>query len=174
MDMSPDCETYADPHRSGGMALAYALRSIPTQGHLRPTNYGEFLEKFPPTHEVQVIENTAWSCSHGVERWRSDCGCNSGRADWDQKWRGPLRAALDSLRDRAADLFERYGVELLNDPWKARDDYIDVILDRSPESLWIFFEKHSRRQLKTEETVTALKLLEMQRHALLMYTSCGW
>src|SRR5205085_2841969 len=174
MHIATDGETYGHHHRYGDMALAYALHSIQSQAHVRLTNYGEFLEKFPPTHEVQVIENTAWSCSHGVERWRSDCGCNSGRAGWDQKWRGPLRAALDYLRDRAADLFERYGAELLNDPWKARNDYIDVILDRSPESLWIFFEKYSRRQLKTEETVAALKLLEMQRHALLMYTSCGW
>jgi len=174
MHIATDGETYGHHHRYGEMALAYALHSIQSKAHVHLTNYGEFLEKFPPTHEVQIIENTAWSCSHGIERWRSDCGCNSGRAGWDQKWRGPLRTALDYLRDRAADLFDRYGAEVFNDPWKARNDYIDVILDRSPESLWIFFEKYSRRQLKTEETVTALKLLEMQRHAMLMYTSCGW
>ncbi|MGZ7057406.1 MAG: DUF3536 domain-containing protein, partial [Candidatus Angelobacter sp.] len=113
-------------------------------------------------------------CAHGVERWRSDCGCNSGRAGWNQQWRGPLRAALDYLRDCAAELFESKAGELLHDPWAARDDYIDVVLDRSPDSLWLFFEKHSRQQLKPAETVEALKLLEMQRHAMLMYTSCGW
>ncbi len=138
------------------------------------TNYGEFLERFPPTHEVQIVENSSWSCFHGVERWRSDCGCNSGRAGWSQAWRGPLRAALDYLRDSVAELFERQAAPLLHDPWAARNDYIDVILDRSPETLWVFFEKHSRRQLQPEETVLALKLLEMQRHAMLMYTSCGW
>jgi len=109
-----------------------------------------------------------------VERWRSDCGCNSGRAGWQQAWRGPLRNALDYLRDCAAELFERQASPLLRDPWMARNDYINVILDRSPESLWIFFEKHSRRQLRPEETTLVLKLLEMQRHAMLMYTSCGW
>src|SRR5947209_6053068 len=174
MHIATDGETYGHHHRYGDMALVFALHSIESQVDTRLTNYGEFLEKFPPTHEVQIVENTAWSCSHGVERWRSDCGCNSGREGWNQQWRGPLRAALDTLRDRAAELFERHVAGLLHDPWKARNDYIDVILDRSPESLWMFFEKHSKRQLKNDETVAVLKLLEMQRHAMLMYTSCGW
>jgi alpha-amylase/alpha-mannosidase (GH57 family) len=174
MHIATDGETYGHHHRYGEMALAYALHSIETQHGIRLTNYGEFLEKFPPTHEVQIIENTAWSCSHGVERWKNDCGCNSGRAGWNQMWRGPLRAAMDYLRDSIAPLYERHASELLRDVWGARNDYINVILDRSPESLWIFFEKHSRRQLRPEETVSALRLLEMQRHAMLMYTSCGW
>jgi alpha-amylase/alpha-mannosidase (GH57 family) len=174
MHIATDGETYGHHHRYGDMALAYALHSIESQHGVRLINYGEYLEKFPPTHEVQILENTAWSCSHGVDRWRSDCGCNSGRAGWNQAWRGPLRAALDYLRDSIAPLYERHASELLNDVWAARNDYINVILDRSPESLWIFFEKHSRRQLRPEETVSALRLLEMQRHAMLMYTSCGW
>ncbi len=174
MHIATDGETYGHHHRYGDMALAYALHSIESQTALRLTNYGEFLERFPAAHEVQILENTSWSCSHGIERWRSDCGCNSGRTDWNQQWRGPLRAALDYLRDSAAALYESGASGLLRDAWTARNDYIDVILDRSPESLWIFFEKHSQRQLQPRETVAVLKLLEMQRHAMLMYTSCGW
>ena len=174
MHIATDGETYGHHHKHGDMALAYALGRVESDPQLRLTNYGEFLEKFPPTHEAQIIENTSWSCSHGLERWKSDCGCSSGRAGWRQMWRGPLRQALDHLRDCAAELFEREAAPLLHDPWTARNDYIDVILDRSPEALWIFFEKHSRRQLRPEETTQALKLLEMQRHAMLMYTSCGW
>src|SRR5215813_1154080 len=174
MHIATDGETYGHHHKHGDMALAYVLDRIESGTQVRLTNYGEFLERFPPTHEVQIIENTSWSCSHGVERWKSDCGCNSGRPGWRQAWRGPLRAALDYLRDCAAQIFEQHASPLLHDPWKARNDYIDVILDRSPEALWIFFEKHSRRQLRHEETSLALKLLEMQRHAMLMYTSCGW
>ena len=143
MHIATDGETYGHHHRHGDMALAYALDHIESDPAIRLTNYGEFLEKYPPTHEVQIIENTSWSCAHGVERWRSDCGCNSGRPGWNQAWRGPLRAALDCLRDRAGRTFERQAGELLHDPWAARDDYIDVILDRSPESLWRFFEKHA-------------------------------
>ncbi|MGC2698143.1 MAG: DUF3536 domain-containing protein [Candidatus Angelobacter sp.] len=174
MHIATDGETYGHHHKHGDMALAYALDRIEADPDIRLTNYGEFLENFPPTHEVQIIEDTAWSCSHGVERWRSDCGCNSGRAGWRQMWRGPLRDALDYLRDSTAELFERKTFSMLHDPWAARNDYIDVILDRSPEALWVFFEKHSRRQLRSEETTLVLKLLEMQRHAMLMYTSCGW
>ncbi len=174
MHIATDGETYGHHHRFGDMALAYALHSIESRRDLRLINYGEFLERFPPTHEAQIIENTAWSCFHGVERWRSDCGCNSGRLGWNQQWRGPLRSALDYLRDAVGPLYECNASEFLRDVWQARNDYIDVILERTPESLWVFFEKHSRRQLRHEETVNALKLLEMQRHAMLMYTSCGW
>ena len=174
MNIATDGETYGHHHRHGDMALSYALDRIESDPGIRLTNYGEFLEKYPPAHEVQVIENTSWSCAHGVERWRSDCGCNSGRAGWNQQWRGPLRSALDYLRDCVAEIFETKAGALLHDPWAARDDYIDVVLDRSPDSLWLFFEKHSRHQLRPAETTAALKLLEMQRHAMLMYTSCGW
>ncbi|HKV94745.1 MAG TPA: DUF3536 domain-containing protein [Candidatus Angelobacter sp.] len=174
MHIATDGETYGHHHKHGDMALAYALDRIDADEQVHLTNYGEFLEKFPPTHEVQIIENTSWSCSHGVERWKSDCGCNSGRQGWNQAWRGPLRAALDFLRDSVAGLFENQAAPLLHDPWSARNDYIDVILNRSPETFWVFFEKHSRRRLSPEETVLVLKLLEMQRHAMLMYTSCGW
>jgi alpha-amylase/alpha-mannosidase (GH57 family) len=174
MHIATDGETYGHHHRHGDMALSYALDRIENDPGIRLTNYGEFLEKYPPRHEVQIVENTSWSCAHGVERWRSDCGCNSGRAGWNQQWRGPLRSALDYLRDCVTEVFESKAGELLHDPWTARNDYVHVVLDRSPDSLWQFFEKHSRHQLKTEETVAALKLLEMQRHAMLMYTSCGW
>ncbi|HET6936091.1 MAG TPA: DUF3536 domain-containing protein [Candidatus Angelobacter sp.] len=174
MHIATDGETYGHHHKYGDMALAFALDQIESDRQIRLTNYGEYLENYPPELEVQIAENTAWSCYHGVERWRSNCGCNSGRPGWNQEWRGPLRAALDYLRDRAGELFENKSREMLHDPWAARNDYIDVVLNRSPENLWIFFEKHSRRQLRQEETVAVLKLLEMQRHCMLMYTSCGW
>jgi alpha-amylase/alpha-mannosidase (GH57 family) len=174
MHIATDGETYGHHHKHGDMALAFALDRIESDPAIQLTNYGEFLEQFPPTHEVQILENTSWSCAHGVERWRGDCGCNSGREGWNQSWRGPLRSALDYLRDRAAELFASKGAELLHDPWEARNDYINVILDRSPRTLLPFFEKHARRQLSKEETTAALKLLEMQRHSMLMYTSCGW
>ena len=174
MHIATDGETYGHHHKYGDMALAFALDQIDSEHDIRLTNYGEFLENNPPEMEVQIVENTSWSCYHGVERWRSDCGCNTGRPGWNQAWRAPLREALDYLRDAAAVLFEEKGSALLKDPWDARNHYIDVVLNRSDESLWLFFEAHSRRQLDHQETVAALNLMEMQRHALLMYTSCGW
>jgi len=175
MHIATDGETYGHHHKYGDMALAYALHHIESNNLARLTNYGEFLEKFPPTHEVEIIENTSWSCAHGVERWRSDCGCNSGgHAGWNQQWRAPLRAALDWLRDTLAPKYDEAAGELLLDPARTRKDYIDVVLDRSPENVSAFFARHARHALSAEERIRALRLLEMQRHAMLMYTSCGW
>jgi alpha-amylase/alpha-mannosidase (GH57 family) len=173
--IATDGETYGHHHQYGEMALSYALHYIESQGLARLTNYGEYLEKHPPRREVRIIENTSWSCIHGVERWRSDCGCNSGgRPNWKQTWRQPLRHALDLLRDRLAPHFEEKGRDLLADPWRAREDFIRVVLDRQPESIDRFFADHAIRALSPEEKVRALKLLELERHAMLMYTSCGW
>ena len=173
--IATDGESYGHHHHYGEMALTYALHHIETNKLAELTNYAEFLEKFPPDHFVEIIPDTSWSCVHGIERWRSNCGCNSGgHGGWNQEWRTPLRNALDWLRDNLATIFEARGTELLKDPWKARDDYIRVILDRSDESLKAFFGVHASHSLDGAEQVRSLKLLEMQRQALLMYTSCGW
>ena len=175
MHIATDGETYGHHHRYGEMALAYALQYIGSNNLARITNYGEYLEAFSATHEVEIIGNTSWSCSHGVERWRSDCGCNSGgKPGWNQAWRGPLRSALDSLRNDLLPAYEEGARELLKDPWAARDAYIDVVLDRSADNLDRFFRQHAHRELTYDDRVRALKLLEIQRHTMLMYTSCGW
>jgi alpha-amylase/alpha-mannosidase (GH57 family) len=173
--IATDGETYGHHHRFGEMALAYALRHIEAQGMARLTNYGEFLEKHPPTHEVRIFENSSWSCLHGIERWRGNCGCNSGlNPGWNQEWRAPLREALDWLRDTMARAYPEKGRRWLKDPWAARNDYIRVLLDRSPENVEKFFQDHAASPLTAADRIAALKLLEIQRHAMLMYTSCGW
>jgi len=173
--IATDGETYGHHHRFGDMALAFALHYIEANGLARVTNYGEYLEKHPPTHEVEIIENTSWSCTHGIERWRSDCGCNAFRnPKWNQAWRTHLRGAMDWLHDTLAPKYEEKVQQFLKDPWAARDDYIEVILDRSPENVQRFLDWHRTYELNESEMVTMLKLLELQRHAMLMYTSCGW
>ncbi len=173
--IATDGETYGHHRRHADMALAYALHFIEANNLARLTNYGEFLERSPPAHEVQIIENTSWSCAHGAERWKANCGCNSGaHPEWHQDWRAPLRQALDWLRDKLAERFEEAGHEVFRDPWQARDSYIDVILDRSHDNVTHFLETRANRPLQPAERVRALKLLELQRHAMLMYTSCGW
>jgi alpha-amylase/alpha-mannosidase (GH57 family) len=175
LHIATDGETYGHHHRFGEMALGHALDYIERNGLARLTNYGEYLALHPPTHEVQIFENSSWSCSHGIERWRSNCGCNSGgRPGWDQGWRGPLRSALDWLRDQLAFRYESRMKEMLKDPWSARDDYIELMGDRSERAVAGFLDRHALRRLDETELVTVLELLEMQRHALLMYTSCGW
>ena len=173
--IATDGESYGHHHRFGEMALTYALQRIENEKLAELTNYGQFLERYPADHFVEIVENSSWSCVHGVERWRSNCGCNSGgHAGWNQEWRAPLRAALDWLRDTVNPLFDEKAAPLLRNPWDARDEYIQVILNRSDASVDAFFSKHATHPLSPEEQVTALKLLEMQRHAMLMYTSCGW
>jgi len=173
--IATDGESYGHHHRFGDMALAYALNYIEENGLARLTNYGEFLEKHPPTHEVEIREKTSWSCAHGIDRWRSDCGCNSGSPpDWNQAWRTPLRDAFDWLRDSIAAPYEKRAAALLKAPWAARNEYIDVIHDRSAASLKRFFACHATHELADAERTVALELLELQRYGQLMYTSCGW
>jgi alpha-amylase/alpha-mannosidase (GH57 family) len=173
--IATDGETYGHHHRHGDMALAYALRYIESNSMARLTNYGEFLEKHRPTHLVEVFEQTSWSCAHGVERWRSDCGCHSGRQPgWQQRWRAPLRDTLDWLRDTLAPSYKAHAQQYLRDPRAARNDYIDVILDRTPAAIERFLAKHAVAPLDEKAQIVVLKLMELQRHAMLMYTSCGW
>jgi alpha-amylase/alpha-mannosidase (GH57 family) len=175
VSIATDGETYGHHHRYGEMALSYALHHIETNGLARLTNYGEYLAAHPPEHEVEIVENTAWSCVHGVDRWREDCGCHTGgAAGWTQAWRAPLRQALDWLRDELAPLWERAARELFADPWAARDGYIEVILDRSAATVAAFLARFAGSPPAGAGRVRALQLLELQRHAMLMYTSCGW
>jgi alpha-amylase/alpha-mannosidase (GH57 family) len=173
--IATDGESYGHHHRFGDMALAYALDRIEADSQTALTNYGEFLARQPPSYEVEIVEKTSWSCAHGIDRWWSDCGCNTGaHPTWNQQWRTPLRNALDWLRDTVAAQWEHHSGQLLKDPWAARDAYIDVVNDRSAKNVENFFARHALRALQAQDQSTALKLLEMQRHAMLMYTSCGW
>jgi alpha-amylase/alpha-mannosidase (GH57 family) len=173
--VATDGESYGHHHRFGDMALAYALNIIESNNLATLTNYGEYLDRFSPTHEVEILENTSWSCFHGIERWRSDCGCNSGgHPGWNQTWRGPLREAFDWLRDTLSRAYEDRARSWLKDPWQTREDYIEIMLDRSLERREAFLNDHALRGLTESEKIAVTKLLELQRHAMLMYTSCGW
>lgn len=173
LHIATDGETYGHHHSYGEMALAVALDRFEAEPGVELVNYGQFLELFPPTWEASIVEDTSWSCVHGVERWRADCGCNSGTG-WHQRWRAPLREALDDLASSLEEPYARVASEVLKDPWVARDAYIDVVLDRSEPTVDAFFTAHGREGLDEAGRARALQLLELQRHAMLMYTSCGW
>jgi alpha-amylase/alpha-mannosidase (GH57 family) len=175
VSLATDGETFGHHHRFGEMALAYSIERIASGSRARFTNYGEHLSRFPPLHEVRILENTSWSCAHGLGRWREDCGCRLGRGPgWTQGWRKPLREALDQLREDLAAVYEREASSVLADPWQARDRYIAVVVARSPESLAAFLEQNARGALDASHHARVVALLEMQRQALLMYASCGW
>ncbi len=174
MHIATDGETYGHHQKFADMALAYCLKYVEDKTDVALTVYGEFLAKNPPLYEAQIFENSSWSCFHGVERWCADCGCNSGmHGGWHQKWRKPLRDALDWLRDEMIKTYDTVGRQYFKDPWAARDEYIDLVLDRSLDAQHRFFLKHATEKAWTDRP-GALRLLEMQRFAMLMYTSCGW
>jgi alpha-amylase/alpha-mannosidase (GH57 family) len=170
-----DGESYGHHTPGGERALAALLARQPALGDPVISNLGAYLERHPPTHEVAIRKESSWSCAHGIERWRADCGCTTGgREGWRQGWRTHLRSALDLLRDDLQRLFAEQGARYFDDVWVARDDYVRLILDRSAQSLEAYFKAHASRALSAGERTSALRLLEMQRHALLMQTSCGW
>jgi alpha-amylase/alpha-mannosidase (GH57 family) len=171
--VATDGESYGHHRRFGEMALAAAVRQLEAGQTATLTNYGAFLAANPPTHDVEIREATSWSCAHGVDRWRSDCGCRI-RGDWHQRWRAPLRASLDWLREEIDAFYESRASAWLKDPWLARDQYVDVVLDRSAERLEAFFARHQRVALDAAARLEVRRLLEMERNRLLMYTSCGW
>jgi alpha-amylase/alpha-mannosidase (GH57 family) len=179
LNIATDGETYGHHHKFGELCLAYALETEAPARGFSITNYGEYLDQHPPIAQVEISEGpkgegSSWSCSHGVSRWIRDCGCHTGgESGWNQLWRQSLRAALDFLRDDASTWFEATRGELFIDPWAARDDAIELILNQE-QSREVFLRRHAPRELSRDDEQRALLFLEVQRDALLMYTSCGW
>ena len=167
--IATDGETFGHHHHFADRTLAYALTAEASQRGVRVATAAEIVGEMPASETV-AVRPSAWSCAHGVERWRSDCGCSTGGGPgWHQRWRAPLRAALDLFRDAAAAVFERRGAALFagGDPWAVRDRYVEVVIG---EREWSDFESEH----VTQEHAVARTLLEAQRSAMAMYTSCGW
>ncbi|QCK15335.1 DUF3536 domain-containing protein [Mangrovivirga cuniculi] len=174
--VATDGESYGHHHSYGEMALAYCLRKIETTEDIELTNYGQYLDINPPVHEAEIHEDSSWSCVHGVDRWKADCGCSTGgHPDWNQKWRTGLRESLNWLRDQLSEAYEAEMQKFETDPWELRDKYIEVLLDRSKSSVDRFISKNVKRiPIDQKEKTHLLRLLELQRQSLLMFTSCGW
>ena len=165
--IAADGETFGHHQPWGERLAAHALSVEAPRRGVAVTNVAAYLTRVRPADEVQVAVSS-WSCAHGVGRWREDCGCSTGgQPGWNQQWRAPLRAALDGLRDRLTEVTERRGTKVLRDPWAARDEYLAVLLDRSSRA--DFVAAHV-----TGDEVEAFTILEAQRNAMAMYTSCGW
>ena len=175
VNIATDGESYGHHTKFGDMALAYALKLKVKDAGFIVTNYAEYLEKYRSNWEVEIKPVSSWSCFHGVGRWCEDCGCSTGgHPGWNQKWRKPLRDALDYLRDETIAIYKKFGKKFFINPEEARNNYISVILDRSDTSVKSFQDEYFIPELDEEQRILAMKLLEIQREAMLMYTSCGW
>ncbi|MDB4979406.1 MAG: hypothetical protein JWM82_158 [Myxococcales bacterium] len=177
-----DGELWGHHKKFADLTLAYATYAEAEHQGIEVTNLAAYLERHPPTWELELSpgpdgEGTAWSCAHGLGRWKRDCGCNmSTAAGWNQKWRGPLRAALDLVRDAAASFYEDAASELLVDPWGARDAYGEVVDGSLAERDAALAEFATPALLAGGDDARdrSRLLLELQRATLLMYASCGW
>ena len=176
INIATDGESYGHHTQFGDMALSYVLKLKAQDEGFKITNYGEYLEEYESDYEVDIKQASSWSCFHGVGRWKEDCGCSTGgQPGWNQKWRKPLRDALDFLRDKLITVFETEGKKYFNkDVWEVRNLYIDVILNRNSKTIKNFQNENFLPDLTAEECVRGMELLEIQRQAMLMYTSCGW
>ena len=175
VNLATDGESYGHHFKFGEMALGWVFDQLRNGGATKIINYAAFLDLFPPDHEVRIVEGSSWSCAHGVERWRSDCGCSVGRKEgWDQAWRAPLREGLDWLAGELAAVFESRADGLLEDPWAARDDYISVLLSPDGQTREDFLSRHTARALNREDRIMSFRLLESQVFSMFMFTSCGW
>ena len=176
INIATDGESYGHHTKFGDMALSYVLKIRAKDEGFTITNYAEFLDKYRSDCEVEIKQASSWSCFHGVGRWKEDCGCSTGgHPGWNQKWRKPLRQALDYLRDEFIEIFETEGKKyFINDVWETRNKYIDVILDRNEMNVKKFQQVNFKSDLSDNDKVHAMELLEIQRQELLMYTSCGW
>ncbi len=177
LSLATDGETFGHHHPFSEMCLAYLMKYELSSEKIEPINYGKFLEDNPPKHEAFIKEGegglgTSWSCSHGVRRWYDDCGCKTvNKPGWNQSWRKPLRDSLDWLSEELDKIFVSIGSEVLNNPWEARNDFIEIIIEPSDKSLEEFIGKHCK---DIERASSALKLLDMEHMRMLYYTSCGW
>lgn len=173
VSVASDGEFYGHHHRHGAAALAEAFARLSAAG-IAAVNYGQFLDIVPPPQEVEIAQRTAWSCEHGLGRWTRDCGCRVGPEGTSQGWREPLRQALDELSTRLDDVYERNAGRFLQDFREAREGYALRLSDFSDGAGARYFESRARLPLDRDEAVDALRLLELERHRLSMFTSCGW
>ncbi|MCK5652378.1 MAG: DUF3536 domain-containing protein, partial [Gemmatimonadetes bacterium] len=173
VSMATDGETYGHHHRFGEMALAAVVQALRSRQGVRLENYASFLAHSPPVEEVTLVEPTSWSCSHGVERWKSDCGCKMHpKKDTQQEWRAGLRTAMEWLAQALHGVHERETSPLMGDPWEARDDYGRVVA--GSESLQEFLARRLPKEASATDRIRGAELLEMERNALRLFTSCGW
>ncbi|MBN2544243.1 MAG: DUF3536 domain-containing protein [Spirochaetes bacterium] len=179
--IAADGEIYGHHEPFADMCLAHLIKEYHlNQKKIRLLNFAEYLEMHPAEYETKLNLGdddlgSSWSCYHGVGRWYKNCGCQTGgKESWNQEWRKPLRDAFDYLKKEIDVIYENEISNYVDDPWALRNDYIELILSNYKLSDMDFLRKHINKTLNKEEIIRILSLLESQKNAMFMYTSCGW
>jgi hypothetical protein len=181
ISISSDGETYGHHHQFGEMALSYCIDYIESKKLAKITVFGEYLQMYPPLYEVRIIENSSWSCSHGIGRWKDDCGCATGsenHPEFNQKWRAPLREAIDWLAAINSSVYteqvKRYLKPDISNPDEAIKSYISIMDNRTGKAAEKYFSLFLKNPLEKTERIVFLKLLEAYRQSLFMQSSDAW
>ena len=170
VSLATDGESYGHHRRHGDVTLARVIGTLASRTDVRLENFSAYLAREPATVDAKLVAPTSWSCEHGVERWRSDCGCKMAfDRPSQQQWRAPLRDGLNWLADELHRIYERESAGIFEDPWAARDAYGDVVGRTDRDEAPLTVGPHDPGRL-----ARARKLLEIERNALRMFTSCGW
>ncbi|MBU2529476.1 MAG: DUF3536 domain-containing protein [Elusimicrobia bacterium] len=175
--IASDGETYGHHHKFSDMTLAHAFKHEFKDRSIKTVNLASYLKDHKPKYEVEIKEGhdgegTSWSCAHGVRRWKG--GCNCGKDGNPYLWRAPFRGALNWLNDTLSELYEREGTKVFKDIWQARNEYIKPLTKPDKPTLNKFLSDNLHEDLAKEDIKKALELLEMQKYAMYMFTSCGW
>lgn len=170
-----DGESYGHHEPFGDMCVAFLFKDIAPKQNMVPVNYAWFLAKHPPRHEVRLKnahgDGTAWSCAHGVGRWKEDCGCeNGGQGGWNQKWRGPLRRAFDVLYASAEKHTGSEGPKLFKD-WSIAKDSAILSWQMDPSMRTAWWEANL---FPGADRLRASDLIEILRYSHYIFTSCAW
>jgi alpha-amylase/alpha-mannosidase (GH57 family) len=174
VNVASDGETYGHHHRNGHLALTRSLSEVEKSGDTFLANYSLFLALAPPEHEVRLLEPTSWSCPHGVERWRSNCGCGAEiRPGYNQEWRAPLRISLDWLRSHLEEVYSKEGSALFLDGVAAKEGFGSTGIGDKQRELG-YLSKQMKKGLPWGGGAKAQKLMEMVECSALMYSSCAW
>lgn len=173
--LATDGETFGHHHKGGESTLTEALAIVARHGRTRLTNAAALVAAYPATTDVTLVSPSAWSCAHGVERWRSNCGCRlDGSKPPAQQWRGPLRSALERLAVVVHATYEQQAREIFrDDPWDVRDAY-GAVVGQDGHVLEDFVRERMIAPSNESALVRGRELLELERASLRTFTSCAW
>ncbi len=166
--VATDGETFGHHHREGERFLYHLLHETAPRAGYEVTFLARYLQEHPPTAEVEIVDDTSWSCGHGVARWREGCPCTQGESGWKR----PLRKALDQLAQKIDALYQDEVKRWVVDLWTLRNDYIQVVLGKMKGRA--FLTQHAAGKLTEGQSKRILTLLEAQYCRQAMYTSCGF